>query len=338
MRTFKILFILPFLLLLSACNMVGWESGFEELEDQNENPIADPIDIEDTDDSSQGNQDDPYRKYDDGVIEYDYDEMTWVNNGLRTYYIKIDTEVLHGMYFSTFDGVVENGISAITYYYDGEKVRYVEYIDYPLIELEERYFDTWTDEFYSYYDGTEQVMAYYKREYIDEIFVLVELIRYNENGTVEYTQNYSQQGRIFKYYDENGMLTGERIIEYPDVSAYSYFDDGSVSYKLVGKINTDNYTYDEFIDNPDDLPYRLFSSAVYEKYRSPGILEESAVYGVLTLVRREYDVEGILTFEKESFFEVYNTLMYSYERIYSEGLLYSETCWDAYTYFYCSKE
>ena len=305
------------------------DSGKTPSDSENPNDIENPV-----------NLDDPYRKYDDGIIEYNYDEMTWVREGNRTYYIKEDTGLLHGMYFGTLNGEVnDDELIQIAYYVDGVEVRFVEYYEYPYVEEDIFYVEPMTREHYTYYSDYSQIMEYRKSEYVDEEWMLVEYLRYLENGTYWYTQNFSFQGLIVKNYDENGMISTETNIEYPNYTFYSYFENGSIKEKWEATINTNHYTYDEFIDgrgyNP---PFYLYTKAIYEKYRSPGVLEESAVYGVFTQIIREYDENGIITFEKESGYEEYNTLIYKYERFYSDGVLYSETCWDEYTHFYCEDE
>jgi len=334
--------------------MVSWESGFESEYTENDDGTlttndgktlnSKGIEIDSSgevgdSDKSNTHDDDPYRKYDDGVINYNYDEMTSVTNGAYTYYTKIDTGVRHGMFLSPLDGVVDNEIAGIIYYFEGEIIREVEYFDYPLIESDRRYFDIWSDEFYYYFNDSEQVMEYYKREYIEDEWKLVEKIIYFENGTRSEWHTYSIQGRIIERYDQNGMVTSKLDIEYPRISIYSYFENGAISSVLEGTINTDNYTYENFVDHLfSDAPYHLYSEAVYEEYRSPGVLEESGEYGVMTLLKREYDEDGVLIYEREAEFISGNSVMWSVERTYVEGELYSESCWDADTYYYCSDD
>ena len=321
-------------------NDTGCKSNSEPTGVLDESPNPDDPDDPDPEDPDPDDSDDPFRKYDDGVIEYNYDEMTWVRDGYRTYYINEDTGVLHGMYFGTLNGdVVDDEIIQILYYWEGEEIRFIQYYEYPYIEEEERFFDTWTREYYYYFDDYSYVSEYYKSELIDEEWMQVEKIKYWENGTLYSTANYSFQAWNSKAYDENGMVIYESVMAYPYYSSYSYFEDGSLKEKLVGYINTDNFTYDKFVDEHFHHPrYFVFTEGVYEKYSSPGILNESAVYGVMTQTVREYDIDGVLSFEKESFHEDYNTFKYSYSRYYIDGVFSYETCSDNFTFFYCEEE
>jgi hypothetical protein len=69
-------------------------------------------------------------------------------------------------------------------------------------------------------------------------------------------------------------------------------------------------------------------------------LEEEIRWGIFTKHLLEYDENGVITYEREAAYSEYseiNEVNWSVTKTYVDGVLYSETCWDSDTYYYCEE-
>jgi hypothetical protein len=210
-----------------------------------------------------------------------------------------------------------------------------------LIESDRRYLEVTTDEYYFYYFESEQVLEYIKSELVNNVWKYVERIRYKENGTIYEHETFYLGGKTYIRYDDNGMVIYDFKVEYPTLTSYSYFENGNLSYSYEGTIAS-HLTYEGFIDLFGNIaPFRLFTEATEITYRESGALEEIIIWGVFTKHLKEYDENGIITNEIETGYNEYNEsneTIWRVTKIYVDGVLYDESCWESELSNHCNSE